>query len=450
MKTRTWFRRALIAVFSTCVLAGADGVLAPPRSAGVSCELGVSRAAIEDLIAAVDALEASGALTAGQANALRGHLESALRALDAGNLCAAQAQLEAFRRQAGNFVKAGALTEEDAAPLIEGAEEMLEGNSSRIVFQTSRDSGGTIFSPPEIYVMNPDGTGKTRLTTHLAADFLASWSPDGHTIAFVRGTGTAPFFLDIYVMNPDGSGQLNLTNHLADYHFDWSPDSAKIAFASNRDGNFRIYVMDLPNGSNQTPLTDGSAPDLGPVWSPRGDKIAFVSVRDGNREIYVMNPNGSSQTRLTNAAGNDDLPNWSPDGSKIVFASERDGAREVYVMNADGSAQTKLTAGNAELNPFPVWSPDGSKIAFTSGRTGKRHIFTMDPDGANQTDISNNTSVHDDVPQWSPDGRKIAFTSFRDGNFEVYVMNADGSGQTNLSTHSAADAIVYRTRVWRP
>lgn len=441
--------RSFVAVVSTCVLAAANAVVTlTPRVAAAappapSCELEVSRAAIEDLIAAVDALEASGALTAGEANALRGHLENALRSYDAGNRCAALAQLEAFRQLAANFVKSGKLTEAEAAPLIEGAGEVIEGASSTLVFQTNRDFNY------ELYVMNPDGTGKTRLTEDAASDYAASWSPDGHAIAFVRGRGTAPYADDIFVMNPDGSGELNLTQRPAAYHFDWAPDSGRIAFASDRDGNFAISVMGA-DGSNPTPLTDGTADDLGPVWSPSGDQIAFISVRDGNREIYVMNADGSAQTRLTNAAGNDDLPRWSPDGGSIVFASERGGAREIYRMNADGTGQTPLTSGNAEHNPFPAWSPDGGTIAFTSGRTGQRHIFTMDRDGGNQIDISNNTSPHDDVPAWSPDGGKIAFTSFRDGHFEVYVMSADGSGQTNLSTQPASDAITYGARVWRP
>ena len=74
-----------------------------------------------------------------------------------------------------------------------------------------------------------------------------------------------------------------------------------------------------------------------------GGAIAFSSDRDGNFEIYVMNPDGSNQQRLTRAPGDDMWPCWSPDGTQIAFHSHRDGNREVYIMNAHGGGERRLT-----------------------------------------------------------------------------------------------------------
>ena len=223
---------------------------------------------------------------------------------------------------------------------------------------------------------------------------------------------------------------------------DATPNTPRIAFHSNRDGNWNIYVMNS-DGSDQTRLTDNPAADSWPSWSPDGRRIAFISPRDDPDpddddpiwEIYVMNADGSAQTRLTNDSAWHSLPRWSPDGRHIAFQSRTDGNWEILVINADGSGQASLTdAGNAE----PSWSPDGRHIAFTSDRDGNTEIYIMNADGSGRTRLTDN-ATSDRFPIWSPDGQRIAFYSYRDENWEIYVMNADGSGQTRLTNNPARD-----------
>jgi len=79
-------------------------------------------------------------------------------------------------------------------------------------------------------------------------------------------------------------------------------------------------------------VTDGDAIDSWPMWSPDGKKIAFTTNRDGNYEIYLMNNDGTGLTNLSKHAAQDTSPTWSPDGKKIAFVSTRDGGSDVYVM----------------------------------------------------------------------------------------------------------------------
>jgi len=65
------------------------------------------------------------------------------------------------------------------------------------------------------------------------------------------------------------------------------------------------------DGSQPTRLTNTAAEEYYPAWSPTGNRIAFVSERDGNFEIYVMKPDGSLQTRVTNDAAWDADPAWA-------------------------------------------------------------------------------------------------------------------------------------------
>ena len=146
-----------------------------------------------------------------------------------------------------------------------------------------------------------------------------------------------------------------------------------------------------------------------PVWSPDGQKIAFTSERDGNWEVYVMNADGTGQRNLTRNAANDFLwpssSSWSPDGRKIVFGRDRNGdgsSDDIYVVNADGSGQRRLTQDGQR----PLWSPDGQKIAFRSKRNGNDDIYVMNPDGSGQRNLTHNPARIDDGLAWSPAQKK--------------------------------------------
>jgi tetratricopeptide (TPR) repeat protein len=236
---------------------------------------------------------------------------------------------------------------------------------------------------------------------------------------------------------------LRLTNNIVtDWQPHYSPDGEHVIFASNRDGNFEIYVMNA-DGTEPSRLTNNSTEDLTPVWSPDSSKIAFVSKRDGNDEVYVMDADGSNQTNLTRHPSADSRPTWSPDGKRIAFVSNRDGqsdSYDIYSMRADGSEPTRITADPA-FDGDPAWSPDGKRIAFASNRTGNFEIFLMDADGQHPSNVSNNPAF-DGKPAWSPDGKSIAFISNRDpdpGDFDVYTMGADGGNARKITNNTVTD-----------
>jgi len=298
-------------------------------------------------------------------------------------------------------------------PLIFGSAELatatFPGDNGKIVWQRAIDGDF------EIFVMNADGTGKTNISNNPTFDLDPQWSPDGtmivfHSVRFVDD--------DIYIMNADGSDQTRLTDDDAvDFLPTWSPDGTKIAFTAKRDGNSEIYVMNA-DGSDQTRLTfvlpsvpgatDGQ--DLWPSWSPDGTKIAFASTRDDNDEIYIMNADGSDQTNISNDPRFDNLPDWSPDGTKIVFSSNRDGGNpNIYTMKPDGTDFIQLTDTGNRHDSWPSWSPDGTKIVFSSSRDTPSpsqsgeifEIYVMNADGTGQTRLTFNSGA-DSNPNWQP------------------------------------------------
>ena len=101
--------------------------------------------------------------------------------------------------------------------------------------------------------------------------------------------------------------------------------------------------------------SDDSNGPMDPEPGPGVERIAFTSDRDGDFDIYVMNVDGTEVEQLTDDPGRDVEPDWSPDGSRIVFASDRGNDPEfsdIWVMNADGTGLTQLTdttPGSAEM-----------------------------------------------------------------------------------------------------
>jgi Tol biopolymer transport system component len=214
--------------------------------------------------------------------------------------------------------------------------------SARIAFVHSPDrtSGGGY----DLYVMNADGAGQTRLT-RIAENGPPDWSPDGRRIAFQGRRG-------IYVVNADGSGLRRLAVGIFPV---WSLDGRRIAFhGTPADPKSGLYGVNA-DGSGQRELTD-DVWFAAPNWSPDGRTIAFQRRRDGRSEIHVMNVDGSEQRNLTRNPARDRAPAWSPDGRQIAFQTRRDGNYELYVMNADGSGQRNLT-GYPTNDGSLAWSP---------------------------------------------------------------------------------------------
>jgi TolB protein len=282
-------------------------------------------------------------------------------------------------------------------------------------------------------------------------------TPDSFRTIRVRPTALALIFLPVvatalaFPRADPRAPEPTLLTRITNAYPVFSPDGARVAYMSNADGDFDIYVIDPQLGTIEQ-LTDAPGRDGTPAWSPDGRRIAFQSFRDGHSQIYLMNADGTDQRNLSKGPWNDEHPFWSAAGDRILFASNRSSERgeadsiDLYEMRADGSNVRRITA-TPEVETYPSWSPDGSLIACRRILAdGNWEVVVMNADGSNARPVASSPAV-DGWPAWSPDGTQLAFTSERAGSADLYVVELK-DGRLHRVTHDGASD--ERQASWSP
>ena len=213
----------------------------------------------------------------------------------------------------------------------------------------------------------------------------------------------------------------------------WQLFGPPLAFVSEQDGNREIYRLD--GGERLHRLTTNPAADENPAWSPAWTRLAFQSQRSGNWDIFSLRADcmapaeiGCDLRQLTDSPADDTLPAWSPDGRQIAFVSTRDGNPELYVMAADGQHPRRLT-----FNPGgdwrPAWLPDSRHLVFTSDPAGNNDIYQLtvpapgEPAPIAELDLTPIvTGPADDRDPAFTDNAELLFLSDRDGVMKTYIM----------------------------
>jgi TolB protein len=257
--------------------------------------------------------------------------------------------------------------------------------------------------------------------------------------------------LDIQASAADGDlnlSQVTFAAEGADSDPDIDPKGRFMVYSSTMHREQAdLYRKDV-QGRTVTQLTTDPGEDIMPCVSPDGSRIAFASNRLGNWDIFVMSVDGGQATQISSDPEAELHPSWSPDGSMLVYC--KSGAQsqrwELWVTRVDEPSARHFV----DYGLFPRWSPDPavSKILFQRARQrGSRFhgVWTIDfvnGQGLHPTEVASAANAAVMHPTWSPDGRKIAFVTVLDPDTQgdvptqsdVWVVNVDGTGRSAITS----------------
>lgn len=296
----------------------------------------------------------------------------------------------------------------------ENAEAYFSFDGQMISFQSNR-----AHACDQIYTMKVDGSDVRMVSTGLGRTTCSHFTPDGKSVVYASthlgGPECPPVpssdmgyvwpiydTYDIFKVDIDGTGLTRLTDTPGYDAEATVGKDGRIVFTSTRDGDMEIYSMN-GDGSDVRRLTNRPGPDGGPFFSADGSKIVwrgrayapgadldnyFSLLKQGiwrptALEIFVMDRDGSNVRQVTDTGvGANWAPFFTPDGTRIIYGSNAANPRsnnfDLFMVDIDGGNKEQVTFFDG-FDGFPMFSPDGTKLVFGSNRNqakeGDTNVF---------------------------------------------------------------------------
>ena len=182
-----------------------------------------------------------------------------------------------------------------------------------------------------------------------------------------------------------------------------------------------------------------------PTWSPDGSLLAFASNRSGNFEVYVRRVEGGEPINITHNPGQDSQPAFSPDGNWIAFVSTRSSRTGMIKIGNTSGVDFGTFGGDVWVVPalggqarllgkdgnFPIWAPGGRKVAYVSGPENHRSILEVAAEGGVPRPLlpSEPSTWEIARTEYSPGERWITFETWQQ---QIFVFPAGGGSPRKL------------------
>jgi eukaryotic-like serine/threonine-protein kinase len=223
-----------------------------------------------------------------------------------------------------------------------------------------------------------------------------------------------------------GGVQRLTANTALERHPDISADGRKLVFASNRSGNFDIWLKDLEDGK-ELALTVTASEEAWPAISADGLKVAYGALEHQKIAIYVVDSRGGVPERVCDDCGRFD--DWSADGKRMLYHLGQ--PRRVALLEVDSGTKRDLLV-HSKYNLYqPHFSLDGLWVTFLAQMGPERRRLYIAPLQGRMTSEESewraitSGEFSDDKPRFSPDGNLLYFTSNRDGFVCLWAQRLD-------------------------
>lgn len=314
------------------------------------------------------------------------------------------------------------------------SEPRVSPDGKRVLFGVSYESVPQNKSNRDLYVMNIDGTGVTRITKTAQSENSAVWIDNGTRIAFVYAEkGSSP---QLWVMNADGTERHAATNIEGGIEgFLFSPDQSKVVLISTVKYNRTaadIYP-DLPKATGR--VIDDL---MYKHWDSWVTEIPhpFIGAFDGQTVTDLKDiMEGEPYEAPMRPFGGVESFAWSPDSKILVYTSRKKTGMEyalstnsdLYAYNLTTGTTTNLTEGMMGYDTNPAFSPDGRYMAWLSmERDGyeadKNRLFIRDNATGQKTDLTSDWDYTIEEFAWNPNGKNIWFIAYHQGVAPIFNM----------------------------
>jgi serine/threonine protein kinase len=308
-------------------------------------------------------------------------------------------------------------------------------DSERLAFQSVRNSNGgdKIFDSDIVTIPIKGFDGGERPTRLTSRGFLPSWSPNNSELAFLRLNGESA---ELYSVNPSGGGERLLTkgpipllgystspyNYTQATVFAWSPDSTRIAYASDRNGTSNIWIV-VPGDLSDRVLTENYDKDTFfscPIWASDGKRLAFYFQKKTGpdnkmiRGLKVVDSTTGNVSTMLETSWFIHLIGWTPDEKGLVFAASEKFSGlppETYLKQITPAGETTVTQLKNAYFYNLFQSPDRKTIAYAARTMEKDDVWIVSASGGAARRITNNNDQGLYVSRltWLGDGSAIVF-----------------------------------------